>query len=119
MTALSFLQTHALTLLLIVAFLMFYVFDKENTKLALKWLAGVLTEPDNNGGKASISRVVGVYSTWNVVQQSWMGIKDSLTWDVFMVSIGYMMASKALNNVTPAILDFAKGYMNKHLKVAP
>ena len=92
-------------------------------KTAIAWFAAIFTEPDNNGGKASFSRVAGAYVVITIVNQSYhittLGARlepSAMLWDVFMVCVGYQLLSKSLNSISPAIVDFARGYMNKHTK---
>lgn len=89
--------------------------QKEEVLSVIKWFAAILTEPDGNGGKASVARVIGLYVAWNIIQQSWINghTINGMLWDLFMITLGYSFLSKVLNSMSPAILDFAKGYRDK------
>jgi len=92
---------------------------QEPVTIAIKWLFGVFTESDGNGGKPSIARIIGAVAVWNIITYPWATgdkLPPEMWWDVFMIALGYSMLSKALASVSPAIIDLAKGYMNKHTK---
>jgi hypothetical protein len=87
----------------------------ETVKTVIKWFAAILTEPDHNGGKASFSRVAGAYVIISIVSTAQTGGNPhEMLWDMFMVLIGYQLLSKTLSSFTPAVLDFAKGYLSRY-----
>ena len=108
-------------ILFILALLVFWKWKPEMVLAVIKWFAAIVTEPDANGGKASASRVIGLYVAWNIIQQSWIPDYNinAMLWDLFMVTLGYALLSKILNTMSPAILDFAKGYRDKMTSRVP
>lgn len=80
-------------------------------KGAIRWLVGAFTDTD---GKASYSRMAGTYVLYKIVQMA-EGDKpvQAIMWDAFMILVGYQLLSKALNAMSPAMLDLAKAMLLK------
>jgi hypothetical protein len=112
---LQVLLANWLAIFVVILLLALWKWQKEEVLSVIRWSANILTEPDGNGGKASVSRVIGLYVAWNIIQQSWTLPRpiDGILWDLFMITLGYSFLSKVLNSMSPAILDFAKGYRDK------
>jgi hypothetical protein len=86
----------------------------------LKFVAGLFTESDGNGGKPSISRVLGTYVTYKIVMLIEVAqVSDRLLsvppqlMTLFWVLIGYQMISKLLGSMSPAVLDIARTLLLK------
>lgn len=81
---------------------------------SIKWLAQIFTEADGNGGKGSFSRVFGGTIIITILRMAWIGkIVPEQLMTMFWVLVGYQMLSKALNTMSPAVLDIARSYMLK------
>jgi len=107
----EYLLENLLTVLMLVALLIVWLSRREIVVDAIKWLAAILTE--EGSGKPSLSRVIGVWLTWAIVDLTYKEQEPGVLQSLWMLSIGYMFLSKALGSVSPAILEFAKGYMSK------
>lgn len=85
------------------------------------WLAEIFTEADGNGGKASFSRVFGAVVIILSLRQGFYGKVIPAEWmTMFWVLVGYQLLSKALNSLSPAALDLARGMLVKAgAQVAP
>jgi hypothetical protein len=81
---------------------------------ATKWLAGIFTEPDGNGGKASYARVAGSVVIYNIIAMVWKGVAvPEIMETMFWVLVGYQLLSKTLNSMSPAVLAIAQGMLLK------
>ena len=78
---------------------------------SIKWLFSIFTA---GGGKASFSRAFGGTVIIVVLRMAWLAktIPDPLM-TMFWVLVGYQLLSKALNSMSPAVLDIARSYMLK------
>ncbi len=77
----------------------------------IRFVAQALTESDGNGGKASYSRIAGTYVIYKIIE---LGGKDTGFMEtMFWVLVGYQFLSKAMNSMSPAVLDIAKGMLLK------
>jgi hypothetical protein len=111
------LQTYLPAILVAAAMIALWIWKPDDVRNLVKWTGAILTEADGNGGKASASRVIGVYAAWNIIQQSWQGAAFTISpvlWDLFMVTMGYAILSKALNTMSPAVLAWAQGFRDKY-----
>ena len=80
----------------------------------LQWIAKAWSEADNNGGKASFSRIAGTFVIINIVYMSWeKPVVPEAMMTLFWVLIGYQLVSKILNSLSPAVLDIAKSLLLK------
>jgi hypothetical protein len=74
-----------------------------------RWPLAVFTEPDGNGGKASFSRVFGAFVIIKIVAMAEAGktVPEAMM-TLFWVLVGYQLLSKALNSLSPAVIDIAR-----------
>jgi hypothetical protein len=86
----------------------------------IKFVAGLFTEADGNGGKPSFSRVLGTYVTYKIVMLIEIApITDRASavpqqlMTLFWVLIGFVMVSKVLSSVSPAVLDIFRTILLK------
>lgn len=83
-------------------------------KQILAWPFYIFTEPDGNGGKASFSRVFGGIVIIFILMLAWREkvISEHLM-EMFWVLVGYQLLSKALNTLSPAVLEVVRIKMLK------
>jgi hypothetical protein len=89
-------------------------------KAVVVWIGQIFTEPDGNGGKASFSRIVGAYITYEIVDlvrqappEHRLDAVPPVLLTLWMFLVGYQLLSKILNNLTPAVLDFFRAMLVK------
>lgn len=80
----------------------------------VKFFGATLSEPDDNGGKASFARVMGTYVIIRIVENEIAGGTTSEhLMTIFWVLVGYGMISKILSQMSPAVLDIARSFLVK------
>jgi glycerol uptake facilitator-like aquaporin len=96
------------------------IFGVEQLRAGLLWPFGIFTEPDGNGGKASISRILGFWVTIKIIHlveatapdKRASAVPEAMIY-LFMVLIGYQLLSKTLLSLGPGFLDLAKAVLMK------